>query len=56
VQPRNGNGNDEAAQTRQRRRVEFLRVQTALPWVEEAHIFVPADHLVCSGSHEIVMV
>jgi hypothetical protein len=41
---------------RHRRRVEFLPVERASPWLEESTIFVPADHLVCPGSHEIVMV
>ncbi len=41
--------------THRHRRVEFLPVQQVTPWVGQQRVFVPADHLVCSGSHEITM-
>lgn len=42
--------------THRHRRVDFLPVQQVTPWVGQQRVFVPADHLVCSGSHEITMV
>ena len=42
--------------THRHRRVDFLPVQQVSPWVDQQRVFVPADHLVCSGSHEITMV
>jgi uncharacterized phage protein gp47/JayE len=38
------------------RRVDFLPVQQVSPWVDQQRVFVPADHMVCSGSHEITMI
>jgi len=40
---------------RHRRRVDFLPVQAVIPCTALQRIFVPADHLVYSGEHEIEM-